>query len=651
MAETHDGEPAVPEPPPVDGVDRVGAFLHRWEGVCVALVGLLAALAQVASVLENQWRLVAVSAVLLAVFLAFYVLSHRTSQFGTRRRRAIRLVALGALVGIPAICLPAFVAATLLPRWVEDGSTLAIARFAGPPFPQPYLNCRPSDMLVDDLRQIADRYGHLKVFELPYVIEPNGRWAPAVAQSHGLLQSADVVVYGEFNLLGNGKVPAATADRVLVEPHVSAVPTIPLPYLSVPLPAWEFPARVTSIDDLCSGKAPGFLDDARRLALTIVGARLSNAHDTLAAERALAEARFPRGPATPQEDCNGSARIDDAKACPGVLAFYLANLDHALGNDEFALSEYRYASQKLLTAAPFIDLGELYAARGRPDDALNAFGRAVDAEPNSVAALATLALYERDRGLPRDLRDAAVDLDRALRQPAANAYDEIALAHALHQRSAGGDCDLRRLEAAMARRDFNPAAMIDTLVVHGRWLRDRKRTADAIRVLEQALRFDPQRIKANYTLGLALRDAKTEPQATAAFVRTTHAHGYTAEELLDQANAAHELGDDDLARRFYGGAIEKNHNAVYAYFGRALAERKSRDLAGAERDVRAALAVHPKEAMLLDTLSDILADRGRLAAARALRARADGLLKTPNPFDAYWSPATCGYEGLDVASR
>lgn len=619
--------------------------------MAVALVGLLAALTQVASVIENQWRLVAVSTVLLGVFLAFYVLSHRTSLFDTRRRRAIRLVALGALVGIPVISLPVFVAVTLLPRWVEDGSTLAIARFAGPPFPQPYGNCRPSDMLVDDLRQVADRYGHLKAFELPYVIEPNGRWARAVAQSHGLLQSADVVVYGEFSLLGNAKAPAGPADRVLVEPHVSAVPAIPLPYLSVPLPAWEFPARMTSIDDLCSGKAPGFLDDARRLALTVVGARLSDAHDGLAAERALAEARFPRGPATPQEDCNGSARIDDAKACPGVLAFYLANLDHALGNDDSAVSEYRYASQKLITAAPFIDLGELYAARGRADDALSAFQRAVDAEPNSVAALAALALYERDRGQPRDLRNAAVDLDRALRLPIASAYDEIALAHALHERGGGGDCDLRRLEAAMARRDFNPAAMVDTLVVHGRWLRDRRRTADAIRVLEQALRFDPQRIKANYTLGLALRDAKTEPQATAAFARTTHAHGYTDEQFLDQANAAHELGDDELAGRFYGSAIQKNRNAVYAYFGRGLAERKRGDLGGAERDLREALRVHPKEAMLLDTLSDILADRGRLAAARALRARVDALLKAGNPFDAYWSPAACGYEGLDLAAR
>ena len=653
MTETHENGAPAPEPPAhPEGLDAVGANLHRFEGLYVGLAALLAALAQVGSILESQWRLVAISAVLGVAFLAFYALSHRSSLLGMRRRREIRLAALAMLVGIPLISLPTFVAVTLLPRWLENGTTLAVTRFTGPALPTPYADCRPSEMLVASLREIADRYHHLKIFELPYAIEPNARWAGTIAQSHGLIESADVVVYGEYNLLANAKTPSAAADRVLVQPHVNAVPRIPLPFSSVPLPVWDFPARVTSIDDLCGGKSPGFLDDARRLALTVVGTQLLNGHDVLAAERALAEARFPHGAPSAQEDCNGNGRTDGTAACPGVLAFYLANLDHALGHEDAAVREYRYAARNLFTAAPYVDLGQLYAGRGRFDDALAALQRAVDAEPRSVVAVATLAMYERDRATPRDLDNAVADLDRALRLPLTSVYDEIALAHALHQRGDASECGLRRLEAAIGRRDFDRTSMVDTLVVHGRWLRDLHHPREAIAALQDALQIDPQHIKANYVLGLALADTGDALRSAVAMQRATHAHAYTDEEFLDQANAAHELGDERLAIALYGSAIAQNSSAVYAFYDRGVAELEQGRLPEAERDLRTALRLHPTESMLLGTLADVLAKRGRTGPARALRDRAGHAAAARHSrWDRYWSAAACAYVGLDVAAR
>jgi hypothetical protein len=235
-----------------------------------------------------------------------------------------------------------------------------VARFEGPPLPAPYDACRPSNMLARTLSDVAKRFQHLAAFELPYTIHPSELFADTWAVAHGWFEGADVVVYGEYTLR-KSHAGLPEADEIVIRPVVNKVPAVSGGFTSAPL-AWDFPAfadRRMRIDELCSDKKPPFLDNARRLALAVVASNLLKARDFVGGQAALSEAKNPP-PATGRCD-----NRDVTSTCPGVLAFYLADLDRRVGNYSDAEHEYRYAAQRLDKAAVFINLGELYVKEGK----------------------------------------------------------------------------------------------------------------------------------------------------------------------------------------------------------------------------------------------------------------------------------------------
>jgi tetratricopeptide (TPR) repeat protein len=637
--------------------DPVLARLDSWQKIGLAIAGLLTLIAQLWLAIQKDWQITAVTLLLAGIAIAIdIVFFRRRSKVDPRKQRFARWASIATLIGIPIASMIFLFAYSYLPRTKASGNTIAVSRFAGPALPAPYESCRPSAMLVHALGDVADRFHRIEVFEVPYTVDPERRWAGFWAKSHGWLDAADVIVYGDYNLAKSDE-KLATADEITLNPRVDAVPKIPIADKVPPLYSWDFPRRTMPIAQLCGAAAgeqgsPDFIDDARGLALAVVGADLFAAQDYEGAKHAVEEAKV---------SLKGSAcdNRGGRTPCRGVLAFYLANLDLRLGNFADAENEYRYAADHLESTAPLISLGELYIRRGRPKEGFESLDRAVRTDPASVAALATRALYERDYLRPRE---AAVDLDRALTQPATHFYDLSALSRALYQRGGKGDtdCGLAMLHRAIASPEFDRRTMLDTYVRYGIWLGHAKRSDEAAQIFSAALALNPYNIKANYAIGVALREKGLKPQAKAAFHRALFSPGFTDDDALDKANAANELRSlaesesEELEARAaalqsYGQAISVNGNAVYAMWDRGQLEDSLKQYDLAERDFKTAADLHPFDATLVSTYSLFLRQHGRADESIRYANTTRAVLRTRIPPDEakQWSSQTCRYENMD----
>jgi hypothetical protein len=256
-------------------IDGLIDKLNGWHALIGGIIALLTVVANLEGFLEKQWKLAAVTFVVALMGAAFCVIADRRQTIRSSPfAKFMRVGAFLVLIGTVPVALIGLLCYALSPRLAPDHAPIfAIARFDGPDLPDPYKECRPSDMLADSLTDVAKRFHQIVAFELPYVVEPDGRWAELWARTHGWLQGADVVVYGEYSLLDHD-VGTNKPDRVLISPQVSAVPFIPLGWKRAPLLQWEFNSRVVQIDQLCSGRSARFINDGHRLGLALSALRL-----------------------------------------------------------------------------------------------------------------------------------------------------------------------------------------------------------------------------------------------------------------------------------------------------------------------------------------------------------------------------------------
>jgi hypothetical protein len=597
------------------------AALDRGKRLLVGVAAILTLVAQIWSLIENQWKLGLITLLLIAVAAAIYTLSHRIPTRDARQAEILRSSMIALLIAIPLLSIVGLYSYSYLPRALESGTTIAVARFAGPPLPEPYKDCRPSDMLVRTLERVGQRFGDLRAFELPYSIDPDNRWAEQWAEAHGTFEAADVIVYGEYTLYSSNG--GATPDEIVINPEVARIPDIPIGLKSAPLYSWEFAGSVAPIDALCSSDLPDaskapprFLDDARRLALAIVGLQALGKQDYQVGSDALAQAKLPKLP--------GSRSCDDStnatSLCPGVLAFYLGTLDERLGDYSSAVNEFSYATTQLEGNAPFLNLGELYTRMSATSGVATYFNQAVNADPSSVAAFANRALFERDSLKPEQ---AAIDLDRALQLRPRNMFDELALSRAIYDRDEQGDpsCATRILGQVIDSRSFHQSTSVGVLVQYGVWLRS-SRPSEGIAELHHALQIDPRDVEANYQLGLALEHSKSandQAESSTYFGRAEYGPAYTDDDYLYRANAAselvnHETGqlkpiDYKLAIRAYGDSISRNQGAAYAYTGRAALEIKT-DPKQAKEDLATAAGLRPDDAWIQSQYAQFLDHHG-----------------------------------------
>lgn len=598
-----------------DWIDGLIANLSGWHALIGGILVLLTAVANLEGFLDKQWKLAAATVVIALVGVAFWIVADRRRSVKTRRFAAF------ALIGVVGTASGGLFWYALSPRIAPDHAPIfAIARFDGPDLPTPYANCRPSDMLADSLADVRNRFHQLEAFELPYKIEPDGRWADLWALSHGWLQGADVVVYGEYSLVDRA-IGSNQPDRILISPHVSAVPFIPLGWKRAPLTRWQLNPRLVAIDQLCSGTAARFINDAHRLGLAISALRLFSKHEFIGAQRALAEAEDVSGEIQPAwADQSGTHRQPkpasqcygvsaDETECSGILAFYLAALEQRSGNYTRAENEYRIATKKLDRAAPYIDLAELYALQCDWKRTLLALNFAVWADPSSVAALATRSEYEYEYG---DRDQAQVDLKRAQSVKITSDYDRIALSRALHQRSDAkskqqGTDEMRK---ALREGDFEKQQLLETRVEFATWLLDDGKVDESISNLTEVTDVQPDNISANYVLGLAYAAKRSLVKNAPAdlerygdmmkqgYLRALGGRAFTDEEYTTQGNAAYELNLPHQALTLYGQALRINPHAVYALSGRAGVYKRAGHYQLAIENYRAALTLHPNEKQL-----------------------------------------------------
>lgn len=661
-------------------------FMDRWRRVLVAVVALLTVVAQLWSLIENRWQLAIGMLILMAVAGAFYAASRKFLNQRPLSAQALEATMIGLLVAIPVIALAILFLYSVLPREQEAGTstTVAVAEFDGPPLPDPYKDCRPSDMLVHTLSRVGARFGGLKAFELPYSISPDNRLANLWAQFHGWFDAADIIVYGEYTLYNSSKVgPSGKADEIVINPEVANVPLIPVGYTSAPLYSWNFAGSVARIQDLCgsdlndAGPPARFLDDARRGAAAISGLQALGKNDFQTAEDAQREAQ--RVEVASPAPCAGDPNqgLSKQSDCPGVLAFYLATIDARLGTLQRAAREYRYAAARLGTPEPYLDLGELYMRLGNPVAAFNAFDAAVNANPNSVAALATRAQYERDWLRPRE---AAIDLARAIDlenqiesgrapRPPGDLYNRITLSRALFQRGGGAAaCGIEEIQTVLypngtaAPPDSHVGA--EALVEYAIWSKSQK-LPGAEPALRAAVQTHPEHVHANYALGLMLEGSKPPNKVAATYYlrRAEYALAITDEDFLYQANAANELAkyidtdpiernhDFNRARDGYARSIAQNPGAVYAYYGRAQLEEQH-DPTKAFSDLRRAAVLHPDDALLQSALAQVLDKLGRHDEGTQYHERAKRIAQRRIPKDEYgWSSQTCSYAAPPIGGQ
>jgi tetratricopeptide (TPR) repeat protein len=628
---------------------RIFASLDRWQRYVVALAALLTVVAQLWSIVENRWQLALATLILVAFVATLYFVSHRFLEKHPISVEAFRLTMIGLLIAIPVLALVVLYLYSYLPRQEEAGATtVAVAQFVGPPLPDPYKECRPSDMLVHTLVRVGARFGGINAYEVPYRIDPDSRLANSWAKFYGWFDAADVIVYGEYILSSSANARKNdNPDQIVINPVVAKVPLIPIGYTSAPIYGWNFSGNVARIRDLCgsdlaeAGHPARFLDEARRGAVAIAGLQALGKNDLGTAQDALKEAR--RVEVTPPETCAGDPTQGASKGslCPGVLAFYLATLDARLGALQRAAGEYQYAAAQLEAPEPYLDLGELYVRLGKPASAFNAFDAAVNADPNSIAALATRAEYEFDWLRPRQ---AAIDLQRAIdleaqlearigsgkaTPPPGDVYNKIALSRALFQRGGEGSavCGIALMKNVLYPNgpDAKPNSHVgpEALVEYGIWLKLEKNSG-AMAPLEAALQTHPRHVHANYKLGLMLEQSKPPNKIAAAYYlrRAEYAPAISDDDFLYQANAANELAsrfdtdplershDINWASRAYGEAMEENPGAVYAYYGRAQLEMRNNPQK-ALRDFLTAARLHPDDALVQSELGQFLDSIGR----------------------------------------
>jgi tetratricopeptide (TPR) repeat protein len=651
--------------------------LDTWQRYLVAVVALLTVVAQLWSILEDRWLLAVVTLAIVVVLVGLYALSHRFVAAHPISARAFRITIVSIAVALQVVALALLFFYSYFPRLEESGTTrIAVAVFDGPPLPDPYKECRPSDMLVHTLLSVGDRYGGLAAFELPYSVDPDNRLARNWAQLHGWFDAADVIVYGGYTLYNSGKNANGKPDEIIINPEVITVPLIPIGYKSAPLYSWTFAASVARIDDLCggdlraAGTPPAFLDDARRGAAALAGLQSLGKGDLQRAFDAQIEAQRPD--VSKPQTCEGDAKTGASKDsfCPGDLAFYMATLDARLGSLQRAAREYQYAAARLGAPEAYLDLGELYVRLGNSRASFRAFNAAVDSDPGSVAALATRAAYERDALRPRA---AAIDLERAIdlqadidagraARPAGNLYDRLALSRAFFDRSGdgGASCGLQEMQSALfphglggpPNATIGPEAMVEYSI-------NLKPTdpAEATRLLHVSLEQYPESVHANYVLGLTLERSSPPNRDGAAYYlrRAEFAPAITDDDYLYRANAAYEVAtnfdtdagerryDEGRALSAYAQSLVENPGAVYAFYGRAQMERTTQP-SKALSDLQAAVRLHPDDALIQSSLAQLLDSLGRASEGRRYHDAAAYVSRERIPADERgWSAKSCSY--------
>jgi tetratricopeptide (TPR) repeat protein len=354
-------------------------------------------------------------------------------------------------------------------------------------------------------------------------------------------------------------------------------------------------------------------------------------------DRARAELR-PDQP--PSEDENAEELFREAlKRAPTLLEAQLAlpNFLWAAGRPDDAEPLLKsIADQQPGLAVVNYALGVFYAWRLRSDEAEPYLKNAAAAGRYGVGARFALA----DLYIATNRDQEAL----AILGPMAEA-DDLAGAVSLRAaplefRQGKREAAVRRLDRFLSREPKNAKA----LLLEAQFLVDQRQFGDAVKAARIAVEASPDSVEARSMLGQALFGTNELEGAFDALAEAVRLGPGVAQPQLELTRVALALGRYREAVQFAREAtrhLPDNPNAVVML---AKALIRSRDLDGAERELKLFLARSPESPDLSAGLGAVHAARGNAAAARAAFGRA--LASNGNSVD-----AISGLVELDLGER
>lgn len=266
---------------------------------------------------------------------------------------------------------------------------------------------------------------------------------------------------------------------------------------------------------------------------------------------------------------------------------YRAKGERELAQENFALarkhegysadSSDRYLNKLLplnLSETPFVHRAKVLAESGRMDEAARFIAMALERNPDSVAAHASMMGLAASRG---DFMAVDEHFQKAVAVAPRNAkvYFNLGMARIAEERLIEAE---KAFEASIERDDTDPNAHVKLATLR----HQRGKVRQAQRHLERALELDPAHQSANWLIGEIYLDGGDAERAVARLeraVREPHVLRSMMFGKLAQARAA--LGQTDAAREAIAQArseLKVNRNANVAQYIDAVAS----ELAGAD---------------------------------------------------------------------
>lgn len=263
-------------------------------------------------------------------------------------------------------------------------------------------------------------------------------------------------------------------------------------------------------------------------------------------------------------------------------------------------------------------LGLIRRAQGRIPEAELLLRQSIEAEPNNPDYRNNLGLLLRGAGF----LDAAIEaFEQAVQLNPGLTAARINLARALDASGRAVDAERHAREAL----SLQPG--VDALTILGGALRQQGRHAEALAAFEQALAIDPKARAARHDRAIALDKLGKGAEAVAEFERL-HAEGLRAPALYrNWAGALMDLGRAEEAQQRFEEAIRLHPADATLQTSLARLRWVRGDTTGFARDLEAAVAARPDDAVLRIGCADMLRRADQHAQSEAMLR--EGLRRTP----------------------
>lgn len=310
---------------------------------------------------------------------------------------------------------------------------------------------------------------------------------------------------------------------------------------------------------------------------------------------------------------------------------------------------------------PVVSLGDFYLQQGRREDAEKQYQRAIELEPKAPEPRASMARVlfaegkeaQAEQVLAQAKKDLA-DNPESYTMLGDLYYEEGKLDQALAEyaslyQSHNKDLRVKKnyIQLLILHNRLDEAAKLDdevlkgdpgeseAEVLRGQILIRRGRPADALPLLQSAVKSDPQDALGHYYLGVAFNLTGDIGQAEKEWREAVRLRPTMVEAHQALADLGMRKGNGDLVRQSAEAIIAARPSSSEGYLWRARARFAAGNLPGVEADLKKAIQLAPSDPAAYSALGDLRMAEKKLSEAAHLYEQALG-------FDSNYSPALNG---------